>query len=156
MKKYLLLIVLCICSMAAMGQGKKCHKPTPAQEREFREFKMKYLAQEIELREDQRERFFELYDKMMAEKRQIMCKVPEMERQLKERNNVSDEEYDKFQEVLNESRTKDLEIDKKYDAEFSKFLSKKQLFKFKQAEAHFRDKMREMRKSNKLNKNKTR
>lgn len=144
MKKILLIIVLVVGSLSGMAQGPK-KPPTPEQEREFREFKMKYLAQEMELKEDQSERFFELYEKMWNEKKQVRKRIPELEKKIREGKDVTDEDYDRFQDAINESRSKEIEIDKRYDAEFSKFLTKKQLYKFKDAECRFRDKMREMR-----------
>lgn len=144
MKKILLLIALCLASLSVMAQGPK-KPPTPEQCREFKEFKMKFLAQEMELKEDQRERFVELYDKMDAEKRQAFSKVHQMEKKMRGGKDLTDADYEQFQELMDEARAKDLAIDKKYDAEFLKFLSRKQLFKMKDAEGKFRDKMRKMK-----------
>ena len=144
MKKLLLLITLCLSAVAIYAHGPK-KPPTPEQCREFREFKLKFLAQEMELKEDQRERFIEIYDKMEAEKRQVFSKVRQMEKKMRSDKDISDDEYDRFQAAMTEARERELAIDRKYDSEFLKILSRKQLFKMKEAEGKFREKMREMR-----------
>ncbi len=147
---------LSIASMTAFAEPQnKSHKPpTPEQEREFREFKLKYLAQEMELKDDQKDRFFELYDKMMKEKRQSFEKVHPLEKKVRSGKNVSDEDYDRLSEAMNEARRNDVAIDSKYEAEFAKFLSKKQIYKFREAEGRFRDKMKELRGPGRHHKNK--
>ncbi|MBD5226545.1 MAG: hypothetical protein HDR95_02085 [Bacteroides sp.] len=144
MKKILLIIALCIASLSMFAQGPG-KPPSPEKSREFMEFKIKYLAQEMELKADQRERFTELYEKMWGEKRQLFSKAHQMEKKLRSGKDVTDEDYDRYQDLIDETRAKDLEIDKRYDAEFLKFISKKQLFKMKDAERKFMDRMREMR-----------
>lgn len=152
MKRFLLLLVVCLCSWALSAKADNmCN--SPEKQREFKEFKMKYLAQEMELKESQREKFFELYDKMNEEKRAAFAKVHKMEKKMRAEKDLTDADYEQFQALMNEARAKDLEIDKKYDAEFLKVISTKQLYKFKSAEFKFRDKMREMRDSKKSKKN---
>ena len=46
---------------------------------------------------------------------------------------------------MTEAKEKDAEIEKKYDAIFSEFLTSKQVYKMKDAEEKFRNKMHEMR-----------
>ena len=151
MKKFLLFILIFICSLGtSMIAQDRCNNP--GKQREFKEFKMKFLAQELDLKESQQERFFELYDKMMSEKKAAFAKVHAMEKKMREGKDITDADYDRFQALMDEARAKDLEIDRRYDSEFLKVISKKQLFKMKEAEGKFRSKMHEMRGSKKSGK----
>ena len=57
------MMMLAAAVAAAMAQApdKGCKRPSP---KEINEFKMKYLAQEMELSEEQTQKFIELYSKM--------------------------------------------------------------------------------------------
>lgn len=152
MKKLILFLTLTLVTLGAMAGPTPPQRPNSEQVRELKEFKMKYLAQEMELKEEQKERFASLYDKMMTEKRRLFSKVHEMERKIRANKNASDEDYAQLSTAMNEARAKELEIDRRYDAEFAKFLTKKQMYQFKEAEGKFRDKMREMCAPNKKHK----
>lgn len=143
MKKLILTIICCLCTFGAslMAQD-KCDNSEKY--REFKEFKMKFLAQEMELKESQQERFFELYDKMICEKKAAFSKVHQLEKKLRSGKELTNAEYEQYQTLMDEARAKDLEIDKRYNAEFLKVISSKQLYKMKQAEGKFKDKIREM------------
>lgn len=113
--------------------------------KEMQEFKLKYLAQEMQLKENQQKRFFELYTKMSEEKHKVYKDARHLERKLKEQKNVTDADYAAVSRALTDSKKKEAEIEKKYDKEFQKFLSSKQIFKMKEAEEAFRARMHEMR-----------
>lgn len=113
--------------------------------KEMREFKLKYLAQEMELRSDQQKKFFDLYNKMSDERRSVHRDIRKLENQLKNDKNVTERDYAKMTKALTDSKAKEAKIEAKYDAEFAKFLSQKQIFKMKQAEETFRAKMHQMR-----------
>lgn len=127
--------------------------PDPKMMKEIREYKIKFLAQEMELKSDQRDKFAELYaeyDKMKAENFHQMRRL---EKSLK--REASDADYKNVTDRIAECRDNDNRIDKEFDAKFAEFLSAKQLYLLHKAEAKFRKKMMEMH-SNKKHKNQKR
>jgi len=122
--------------------------------KEFREFKIKFLAQEMELDADQTKEFSELYNQMENEKRQVFVATRNIERKLKNDKKASDDDYAKVTEAMAQCKIKCGEIEKKYDDKFSTFLSSRQIFRMKQAEDKFRQKLHEMHRRNHKNKNK--
>lgn len=113
--------------------------------KEIQEFKLKYLAQEMGLSEAQRKEFNEVYTQMSMEKGMIFNSCRKIEKDLKDNPNLTDEDYAKASEKLEAAREKEALLDKTYDAKFATFLSAKQIYKMKQAERAFLEKLREMR-----------
>lgn len=136
------MMVLLLGSSALMAQKNGGDKE--AMRREVQEFKLKFLAQEMELKEDQQKKFFELYNQMDAEKVKIFKETRALEKKLNAAANASDAEYEAVSKAITEAKEKDAAIDKKYDEKFATFLTSKQIFKMKAAEEKFRAKMREM------------
>ena len=64
---------------------------------------------------------------------------------MKENKNATEQDYEALSEAINTSKIEDAEMEKRYDGQFSKFLTGKQIFKMKEGEESFRKKMREMR-----------
>lgn len=150
------IVVLLIAAIMACGSV-YAQKPGKGKNRaemrkELREFKMKFIAQEMDLKEDQQKQFTEVYGRMHDERMKLFEQTRGLERKLKKEGEVSDEEYAQLNKSLTEAKEKDAEIEKRYDAEFSKFLNSKQIFKMKSAEEKFRQKMTEMRHKNKSKK----
>ena len=142
MNKFLLLLLLVLSPFALFAQKKAHRGPDPKMFKEIQEYKVKFLAQEMELNDDQKARFAELYTKMSEEKRKNFENMMRLEKQLKE--NASEAEYKDVSDQIVDSRIRDAQIEKEYDAKFAKFLSRKQIYKMKAAEEKFRKKMREM------------
>lgn len=124
------------------GKPKKDHEKM---KKELLDFKMKYLAEEMDLKGDQKEKFFELYKNLEEQRGAIYRPVTEMRRKLKHDKNASEADYQKMTEAINTANAESAEIEKKYDEKFSEFLSQKQLFKLKEGEQSFREKLQEMR-----------
>ncbi len=110
--------------------------------KELRDFKLKFLAQEMELREDQQKQFFTLYNQMMEEKEGVMRQARKATRNM---DNATEDEYRQANETLLRAREQDLAIEKRYDEKFRTFLTQKQIFKMKDGERKFRDKLHELR-----------
>lgn len=142
------------CETSAVEAPQKEKKSREQVFREIQEFKKKYLAQEMELTEDQQRPFSDLYDEMCVKKKDLMKTVKEAERKVKKNKDATEEDYQAVTEAWNFVRTRDAEIVEEYDAKFSKFLSQKQIFKMKSAEEKFRKKMEEMRHRNPKHKKK--
>lgn len=138
----LLLGVILAAPLAAGAQHKG--KDRAAMHKEVMEFKMKFLAQEMDLKEDQQKRFFDLYENMEEEKRALFRQIRIQERKLRDDKEATDADYAKVSEAIAAAKAKDAEIDRRYDEQFSKFLSQKQIYKMKEAERKFGEKMRQM------------
>lgn len=143
MKRFLLLMLVAVAAFSPAIAQNKGHKQGMRQE--LKEFKMKFLAQEMELKEDQQTRFFELYSQMESEKEKLRRDTKALEKKVKEGKNLTDEEYRKANRAQTEYKEKEAEIEKKFDEEFSKFLTQKQIMIMKSAEEKFRVKTHEMR-----------
>lgn len=136
----LLLIIVGGASASAQkhGKGAPTHK-------EVREFRIKYVAQEIGLRDDQRKQFIELYTKMLDERRNAFKEVRAIEKEMKKVAEPTEAQYKALSEARTKSQDANAEITKRYDTLFSKFLSQKQIVKMKEAEDRFRERMIQMR-----------
>lgn len=110
--------------------------------KEIQEYKIKFLAQEMELKGDQMKKFAETYSRLSEERKKNFMEMRRLEKQLDE--NSSDKDYREINEKLANDRLRDAELEKEYDAKFSKFLTPKQIYKMKAAEDKFRRKMHEM------------
>lgn len=143
MKKILLLFFL-LAGFSGMAFAHPDGHPRPDEKKlkELREYKIKYLAQEMELRDDQKAKFIEVYDKMSDEKRKNFESMKAMERKL--RKDASEEEYRELSNKISDCKLRDAQIEKEYDAKFAEFLTPKQIYKMKEAEEKFHKKMMEM------------
>ncbi len=144
---FLLLIIGCVSVASAQGHGDKKSKDKMFEE--IQEFKMKFLAQEMELNEDQKEQFYQLYDEMCKKKWECMAPAWQLEREVKKNTSATEQDYQAAAEAMTKAKDECAAIDKQYDEKFSKFLSQKQIFKMKSAEDEFRKKMQEMRQNKK-------
>lgn len=151
MKRILLLLIVSISFIPVFAQQKKGHCPW---KKEFKEFKMKFMAQEMGLKEDQQQKFFELYGQMMGEKDKVMKEAFDMKRKVEQMKNATDADYKEASEAIADAKIKDSQIEKKYDEKFSSFLSQKQIFKMKEAERKFREKLNRMKHNGKMKKQK--
>ncbi|MDE6532976.1 MAG: periplasmic heavy metal sensor [Muribaculaceae bacterium] len=144
-KKVFLIIILSVCGVMAVSAQGKDGMDRKQMMKELQEFKMKFLAQEMELREDQQAKFFELYNEMSVKRRDCMRAAWRMERKVKKASDATEADYQAAAEAMNKAKSEDVAIEKSYDEKFSEFLSPKQIYKMKAAEQEFRNKMSEMR-----------
>ena len=152
MVKHILLSLMLIVMAAgnAMASAGCCPPPPEGKSkeqmfREIQEFKMKFLAQEMDLKEDQQQKFFELYDEMSRKRFAAMKSARELERKVKKNADATEADYQAVTDAWNKAKTEDAAIAKEYDEKFSKFLTQKQIFQMKSAEDKFRKKMEELR-----------
>ncbi len=151
MKRFLLTFILilpAIFSLCAQN-AEKGHKGKHPSAKEVNEFKMKFLAQEMELDADQQQKFIELYTKMSDERFSRFKNVKELEKKVKSDKNASEADYAALSDAIGKSKIDDAEMEKRYDELFSRFLTSKQIFKMKEGEEKFRRKMREMKRDRK-------
>lgn len=122
--------------------------------KEVREYKMKYLAQEMELSETQKIKFFEVYEEMSMAKRSCFKEARDMERKLKKGKDSTEDDYRKATEAMNTANAEWAEKEKVFNDKFAEFLTPKQIFKMKEAEESFNAKLKEMKINRKLDKKK--
>lgn len=147
-----LLICALVCVFGASAQ-RNDKKSREDMRKEVAEFKMKFIAQEIELKDNQMEQFADLYTKMNQEKRQAFANAMKLERKVRNDKEATEADYAAASKAMEEAREKDSEIDKRYDEKFATFLTAKQRFKLKGAEEKFRRKMEQMHQERKHKKN---
>ena len=125
--------------------GKMKGRSSHSKWKDMLEYKIKFLAQEMELKEDQTKQFAEVYAAMSKEKRQVFREVRKAERELKHKKNPTEADYEAVSRLQTAAKEKDADIDRAYDAKFATFLSQRQIFKMKEAEDKFRARMNEMK-----------
>lgn len=149
MIRNLLFLLVMTLMLPVQLYGDECPSPEGKTKeqifQEIQEFKLKYIAQEIDLKEDQQQEFFDLYNEMTRKRFAVLKEVRSLEKQVKNNKNASEEDYKAFTDALNKSKASEAAIEKEYDTKFSEFLTQKQIFKLKSAEEKFRKKMEEMR-----------
>ena len=74
----MMLILAAIIPAAAQQKG----KDRETMRKEVHEFKLKYLAQEMDLKEDQQKKFFDLYNQMCDEKIKVFRETRQLENRL--------------------------------------------------------------------------
>ncbi|MDE7097477.1 MAG: hypothetical protein K2O47_08300, partial [Muribaculaceae bacterium] len=115
---------------------------------DLQNFKIDFLAKEMQLTEKEKAEFIPLYKDYDKECRQSGSEVWKLERELKRNKNASDADYKKLAELQQKSREKHNEIVKRFDARLETFLSAKHIYNMHQGEERFLDKMKEMRRKN--------
>lgn len=144
MKKLsLILILLCAVMLPTFAQERKMSRQE--MRKELQEYKLKYLIQEMELRDETaQKKFCDIYNQMEDERVKVFKETRALKKRLNS-GNASDEEYESVSRSLTDAKEKVANIEKRYDEKFATFLTSKQIFKMKTAEETFRQKMRELR-----------
>ncbi len=146
----LLLVMLVMLPSVASAKGKKSHGPADGDRKEWmqkmKEFKHSFLVGELDLSERQSEEFFKLYDEMERERFEVDHRVRELQKAvLKKDANPTDRQLDECITAQYGMLQAMADIDRKYEPEFRKILSKRQLCKLPQAEREFQRKLMESR-----------
>lgn len=142
--KLILIAMLLICALPAFAQKDK-HENKEQMRKEMLQMKLDFLATEMDLRDEQKKQFDELYSQMENERRATLKKIKKAEKAISENKNASEADYEKASQEISDARTEMVQIEKQYDEKFSTFLSKKQMFKMKEAENKFMQKMQDIR-----------
>ncbi len=155
MKLRTIILVMMLAIIPAVGIYAQQKKTQSRDEwrKEMREFRMKFIAQEIELQENQEQKFTALYNQLCDERQVVLKKAHSAEKRLKTLGpKATDEDYRVASETVAKAREEEVALEKKYSEKFGAFLSQKQLFKMKEAENKFRERLVKMRESRKKSK----
>lgn len=119
---------------------------------EMKELKHEFLARQLKLTAEQRDKFFDIYDKMDEELGRLNHDTRQLERKIRQApaGEVSDVDYDQAIQAQIDLKGRECDIEKRYYADLRGILTKKQLFELKNAEQEFR--MQLMRQHRKLKK----
>lgn len=142
MKKITLLLLLMFSALTPLLAQ---NKDKAQMRKELEEYKMKYLAQEMELNKDQQKKFFEIYAQMSQERVKLFRETKALEKKVNS-GTATDAEYKEASRALTAAKEKEAEIERRYDEKFSQFLTQKQIFKMKKAEQEFTSKVKKMHK----------
>ena len=145
MTKHLLLILALLVGGLSASAQKHEGKKGENMMKELQEFKIKFVAQEIDIQDSQKAKFVELYNEMTTKRMDAMRDAWKMERDLKKNKEATEADYQAVTDAMTKAKAEDASIEKNYDEKFATFLSQKQIFKMKEAENEFRKKMAEMR-----------
>lgn len=143
MKKYLLFLLLAMLNIPYIAAQ---DKDKAKMMEDLQQFKIDYLAKEMQLSEKEKSEFTPLYKEFDKERREAGSEAWKFDREVKKKKDASESDYKKLSELQQKAREKDNEIVKKYDGKFEKFLSAKQIYTMHQGEEKFFEKMKEMRK----------
>lgn len=141
---FFIIIALLTVVGIASAQNREKRGPNPKMWQEIQEFKMKFLAQEMELKKDQQQQFFDLYSEMSEKKRVVFDEMRRTQREIDKKEDATDKDYEEATAKINNLREKMSDIDKEYNAKFSKFLTQRQIYKMNEGEEKFREKMSKM------------
>ena len=144
MKKYLLLALLLLLVIPCVSA--QDNKDKAKMMEDLQNFKIDFLAKEMQLSEKEKAEFVPLYKEYDKECRQSGSEVWKLERELKRNKNASDADYKRLSELQQRSREQHNEITKRFDTRLETFLSAKQIYDMHKGEEKFFEKMKEMRK----------
>ena len=108
--------------------------------------KHEMIIEELGLTMTQQKQFMPLYEQMEREIYQVNRNARALAKEIENKKNPSDRDYEAAASALSSTRIREGEIEAKYFDKFSKILSKKQIFLLKQAEAKFTREMLKKRK----------
>lgn len=105
---------------------------------DMRQVKVEFVAKELNLSPQQKEKFAPIYDALNKELGKLMRETRALERSVREKGSAAtDLEYDKATEAMFEMKGKEAEIEKKYFTQLKSVLTKQQLFNLPKAERKF-------------------
>lgn len=143
--KTILILLAIIFALPSFAQNQRSKSDHESKRKEMMEFKLKFLADEMDLNDSQRKQFNEVYSQMETERRAVFKKIKDAEKIIKGNKNASEADYDKATKDISAAKAQMAQIEKTYDEKFSKFLTKKQIFKMKEAEDKFKETVRKCR-----------
>lgn len=106
--------------------------------KEMRRYKAEFMADKLDLTDEQKAKFIPLYEEMDERTSRIEREARQMEREIRKKGTqATDTEYEKAAEALTELKGKQGAIEMEYLPKFKTILTKEQLFKMKGAERDF-------------------
>lgn len=136
--KRILFIILALIVVAPfnviLAQGKK--KDRKEWYAQMRQHKHDFIEDELDLTDEQEDKFFPIYDAMEDELHKVQRETRKLEKQVADKK-ATDVEYDAASKAIIELKKKEADIELKYFDKFKTVLSSKQIFELKRAEKKF-------------------
>ena len=140
MKKQLIAFALVSCSILPAIASGSCpgKKDQEAWRKDLQQHKANYISKELNLTEEQREKFLPLYLEMDNQLDELARSAREAERAVAKKDGAAtDADYDKATEAMFQLKSKESKVEMQYLGRFSKILTKRQLFLLKDSERKF-------------------
>lgn len=149
MKRLVINLILALTFLTPMvGINAQCPPPPEKETRgnhaareqwmkEMRQKKHDFLIRELDLAPSQQEPFFKAYDALEDKIIALGEQARNTEREVKKMENPTDADYDRAIEELYELKGREYLAEKAAQEQFSKILTKRQMFKLKGAERKF-------------------
>jgi len=137
----ILIMVMALTTAVATAQNGRTKFAT-----DMYQAKHEMIIEELGLTMTQQKQFMPLYEQMEREIYQVNRNARALAKEIENKKNPSDRDYEAAASALSSTRIREGEIEAKYFDKFSKILSKKQLFLLKQTEAKFTREMLKKRK----------
>lgn len=137
--KRILIVILIIATFAPFMcvEAKKNRKPDKKEWfAKMRQHKHDFIEDELDLTDEQEDKFFPMYDAMEDELHKLNRETRKLEKQVADKN-ATDVEYDAASKAIIELKKKEADIELKYFDKFKTVLSSKQIFELKRAEKKF-------------------
>ena len=135
---YLLLLALFAINMpidAQRGKGDKPHGKFDVER--FKEKRAEYFKREVGLTDEEAKAFLPLTEELLKKKFEANRQIRTEAKDLKQKNNKTDAEYDALLEKILDSKIKEAELEKEYFKKYRKILSAEKLYKYINAERRF-------------------
>ncbi|MDE7025043.1 MAG: Spy/CpxP family protein refolding chaperone [Paramuribaculum sp.] len=153
MKKLLLIVILACISSVTFAQRHSKNAKFGQWMDDMRQVKVEYVAKELNLNPQQKEKFAPIYDAMNKEIGKLTHETRSLEKSVRAKGSAAtDLEYDKATEAMVELKGKESAIEKKYYGQLKSVLTKQQLFNLPKAERKFTRELMKQRRACKNNK----
>lgn len=142
----LLLVALMLIPAGSMAQDNKRSNRAERKEwmKKLKALKHDFLAKELDLTENQKAEFFDIYDSKEAERMDAEQKVKQAEHNVRHKGEAaSDADYDAAIRAQYNFNSEIASIESKYEALLRKVLTKRQLYKLRGSEHAFQRKLME-------------
>mgnify|MGYP000765065882 CR=1 FL=1 len=132
----LLFIASTLTAAYAQGNGKKTNLNQWMDD--MRQVKVEFVAKELNLTPQQKEKFAPIYNALNKELGKLMRETRALERSVRDKGSAAtDLEYEKATEAMFEAKGKEAAIEKKYYPQLKSVLTKQQMFNLPMAERKF-------------------
>ena len=130
------ILFILLLSGNAFAQNAPKHKHhNNSRWKEYMTQKKEFLIKEVGMTDEEQKKFFPLYDELQQKKFDIQCETRREIRTLQEKKgDVSESDYLKIANAINNSRLTDAQLDNDYYRKFSRLVSAEKLYKLQVAE----------------------
>ena len=145
MKRFFTIIIMAlVITVAASAQSGRTKFAT-----DMYQAKHEMIIEELGLTQTQQKQFMPLYEQMEREIYQVNRNARALAKEVENKANPSDRDYEAAASALSNTRMREGEIEAKYFDKFAKILTKKQLFQLKLTEVKFTREMLSKKKNKK-------